>query len=1176
MRLGRLDLLRYGHFTDRSFKLPAGDIDFHVVFGLNEAGKSTALSAIEDLLFGIPVRSPYNFLHDYGSLRIGAVLENGHSSLEVVRRKGSRDTLLGTDNLPLPGGETALQPLLAGADRSFFERMFSLDHLRLETGGREILEAKDDVGQMLFSAGAGIAGLRDRLAELSREADGLWAPRRAKHRKYYHASDKLIDAGMELRRQTVTANRWQELKQAFESAEAGYERIEAEFESLSAETRRLSRIRRVYRDVGRMADRVEEKDILALEGVVSLPEDARPVLEESERRDTELTTRIDTLSSRLAKAREELKALNYDEMLILRDRDIVHLHERRIEIRRGKADLPKRQAELEAVESELRNLSAELGWREEVEKSVSRIPPRTKLGALRSLLGRRGRLASDVENRTEILQEARLECDDFQQTIEAIGTTPDVSGLRAVIKTIRESGDIAGSVRRAELEVKHTQDQLARLFSSLHPSVPSERAVAQMRVPPETTVQAHRDRLQDWERRTREAGRRLVTAEQELERTRGNFRSAARHEQVVSIEMLQQARGDRDALWRLIKKKHISDRPITEAEAVRHAAALDDLPAAFEPAMLNADDLADRRFDNAEAAGRLAEMSRSIEEQTFSLAQIRKRQESLGHEGDRLDADWQALWDQAPISPLAPDVMLEWLRARNRLLETLEDRAAATSELAILRAEEREAREGLLTELSSLGADRETLEHDILRVLLERAEDIRLDYEQEANTKNRLEEGLREAEHTMERRRRELVRAQQAWLRWQKAWSAALTEVGLTPGANPDSVSALIDVMDQIREKSLRINDLRYQRIGKIKRDIADFEAVVATMVDELAEDLTGAPAEDAVLEIETRLAEARRIRDLQAGKEQEIVDLEDNLRALEEDRETARGSVKYLKDAAGVETSEKLRSTIEKSDSLRNLQLDLDSILQTLEQQGDDLTAAELEEECDDVDIDQIRSREETTRLRLRRLREQLAAAAEERAEARNAFQAIGGDAVAARAEAARQEALVDIREVSERYVRVQTSALLLRWAIDRYRQEKQAPLLRRAGELFSTITGGSFTGLRVNYGARDQAHLTGLRPNGEVVRVSGMSSGTADQLYLALRTASIEDYLDHAANLPFVADDLFVNFDNDRARAGFRVLGELARKTQVLFFTHHLHLLEIARETLGSSISDVRLTSH
>ena len=115
MRLLRLDLLRYGRFTDRSLELSAKGADFHIIFGPNEAGKSTALAAIEDFLFGIPTRSPYDFLHDYASMRIGAVLENGGSSLNVIRRKGKRDTLLRTDGFPVSGGEGALRPYLAGA-----------------------------------------------------------------------------------------------------------------------------------------------------------------------------------------------------------------------------------------------------------------------------------------------------------------------------------------------------------------------------------------------------------------------------------------------------------------------------------------------------------------------------------------------------------------------------------------------------------------------------------------------------------------------------------------------------------------------------------------------------------------------------------------------------------------------------------------------------------------------------------------------------------------------------------------------------------------------------------------------------------------------------------------------------------------------------------------------------
>ena len=56
MRLNRLDLTRYGKFTDQNINLgerKAGEPDFHIVYGPNEAGKSTALAAFLDLLFGI-------------------------------------------------------------------------------------------------------------------------------------------------------------------------------------------------------------------------------------------------------------------------------------------------------------------------------------------------------------------------------------------------------------------------------------------------------------------------------------------------------------------------------------------------------------------------------------------------------------------------------------------------------------------------------------------------------------------------------------------------------------------------------------------------------------------------------------------------------------------------------------------------------------------------------------------------------------------------------------------------------------------------------------------------------------------------------------------------------------------------------------------------------------------
>ncbi|KAF0122458.1 MAG: hypothetical protein FD152_3557 [Xanthobacteraceae bacterium] len=88
MRLRRLDLTRYGHFTDRSIdfgEASPGEPDFHVIYGLNEAGKSTSLAAYLDLLFGIEERSNYGFLHSYQTMEVGGIVDLAEGRAELRR-----------------------------------------------------------------------------------------------------------------------------------------------------------------------------------------------------------------------------------------------------------------------------------------------------------------------------------------------------------------------------------------------------------------------------------------------------------------------------------------------------------------------------------------------------------------------------------------------------------------------------------------------------------------------------------------------------------------------------------------------------------------------------------------------------------------------------------------------------------------------------------------------------------------------------------------------------------------------------------------------------------------------------------------------------------------------------------------------------------------------------------
>jgi chromosome segregation protein len=152
MRFEELHLERFGHFDGLRLDLSGEDVLLHLVYGPNEAGKSTALAAICDLLFGIPERTSFNFRHEYGRLRIGGTLTNtAGQRLSFKRRKARVNSLLRPDeSAELP--ENSLAPYLGGATREFFERMFGLNHERLRAGGRAMLDAGGEVARSLLAA----------------------------------------------------------------------------------------------------------------------------------------------------------------------------------------------------------------------------------------------------------------------------------------------------------------------------------------------------------------------------------------------------------------------------------------------------------------------------------------------------------------------------------------------------------------------------------------------------------------------------------------------------------------------------------------------------------------------------------------------------------------------------------------------------------------------------------------------------------------------------------------------------------------------------------------------------------------------------------------------------------------------------------------------------------------
>jgi uncharacterized protein YhaN len=169
-------------------------------------------------------------------------------------------------------------------------------------------------------------------------------------------------------------------------------------------------------------------------------------------------------------------------------------------------------------------------------------------------------------------------------------------------------------------------------------------------------------------------------------------------------------------------------------------------------------------------------------------------------------------------------------------------------------------------------------------------------------------------------------------------------------------------------------------------------------------------------------------------------------------------------------------------------------------------------------------------------------------------------------------QQSLAEVVDYAEEYVRTVLAKRLLEEQVASYRDENQGPLLQRARGLFRDLTLGRYTGLDTDTDDKGVPLLLARKADDRLLEISALSTGTRDQLYLALRLAALEQFMARRGPLPLVLDDLFVHFDDERTKAGLGVLDHLADTTQVLLFTHHAQVAAQATEV----IAEDRLTIH
>jgi uncharacterized protein YhaN len=915
---------------------------------------------------------------------------------------------------------------------------------------------------------------------------------------------------------------------------------------LTEDTLRLARLARVVpviRDYDRTADTLAAfADLPVISdgfaddcdaGLAAL-EAAEAALRDAESRRTALNAKIGALVPHPGVLEAESA---------IRDAGEAALH-----VGKARDDRPNRDDELAELSGKLKIVRAAVGLPDDAALEMA-APPADSIVAVQRLaaqaLERRGKAASlaaesERENKTLDVISARQE-----QRRAAGADLP--SGVPA-----SAFADLAALEAAAEVKGRQVRQARAAIDAGLTRLAMADLdALIAFPCPDAAVIQAEIDRLG------------IIKSEQVriLDRIAGE---TERHENALAeIERFQagaeppsdaaiaRTRAERDEIWRAIRARYLS--PDGDAVASRP------LGERLADAELNqqrirqADDLADRKSTEA---SRVAALDQARKQQSAALAALGAlvpQQAALAAELTAATEAWRSLWPEA--SALMPEL--------GRLKAFVAERAAVLAQVASWRAQAEDLETqtaAVATRLAALNQAETALALPAEGSLAARIaaatraikshDDAYADYRQD-------EIALRDVVLKIRRLDDAREALNRAEIEWQALWRPAARALGLDERTSPERANEIAvqwatatGLLDGVRNTR--------RRLQRMDEDEADLRAAVAEIGAAAGLPLPDDPVAAAKMLVE-QLEAARRVKIERDSLIEQLATLtaerDDKSRVADAARDTVAA---HCREAACEQST--LSAFADRCRARAAAAGKLAALAETITQSGDGLPIETLRAHWAERDLDTIRA---TLRQRegeaVGLIDRSEAALAELRDRERELAQLSGAEGVNA-AVAERERATAEIHSVLERYIETALAEELLRAAMDRVREQRKDPLILRAGALFADATAGAFAGIDTEIDAKGQPVVVGRRMSGALVPVAVMSDGVRDQLFLAFRIASIEQYCQAAEPLPFIADDVLVHFDDERGAAALRLLAELGKTTQVLVFTHHRHVRDLA----------------
>jgi len=767
----------------------------HLIFGQNEAGKSSALRALRNALFGMDARDAH--LHASDMLRVGLKVRTGDDRvLDVERRKGKglKSLIFVASGKPLPVEDWAR--VLPVDSAELFEQMFGLDYDRLIQGGRQLAALKGDVGAAILAASGDLGESVAKMRAYQERAEEIYAPQ-ASSRPFNRALKEFRDAEARIRNEKFTSNE-------YKAALARANDLERELREIADELVRYAQQRNHLMLLQTAAPHVRlfiqaEAELDKLKDSVLLPA-------EFEQRYNKLTSDRHLAVGRRHEAQAELTRLQNRLAVIPRQPELAalvsevdRLKEQAGRIEKARVDLPIRQTEHRGYFTQRAKLCSD--WKIDTE-ALPRIAAEERR-QIDSLAKQYLRFENKREELPKRIASLKARITETELALSALPTDMSTGALKRILKQIpakRQSGE---ETQRLQRERDALKAALERDISTLPLWSGTPEQLESLRLPLPAFLSDIQTRFAEQQIRRDQASfeRDKLNGEQEgLERTLAQLEAQG---SIPIEDDLVRARAQRDLGWKAVKESWLHGLGTGPAQTAFLSGEEKALPEVFETSISAADSMADRLRFEADRVEKKRTVLNELERNRRRIADQEQLVENLRHETAGLDKEWRGLWKEADIQPRAPREMTEWLERRRALIEKLRDLQGRSATVVDAENEERTWRESL-AEVFQVSPEQP------LARLVAAAETSISETEAILNRRNELTISKRQAQSGLETEIDEQRRDELAFGEWKRQWAQAIAHLPVDATVEPAIVQELMGCIAEIETITEAMNDLQH------------------------------------------------------------------------------------------------------------------------------------------------------------------------------------------------------------------------------------------------------------------------------------------------------------------------------------------------------------------------------